>query len=76
VLKKLFPATRTNTMDAAAKLHASVDLVHRRLDKVVLTGERASELKVARKMGFEANTLYIDDLGYSSYDYFYEIAKA
>lgn len=76
VLKKLFPATRTNTMDAAAKLHASVDLVHRRLDKVVLTGERVSELKVARRMGFEANTLYIDDLGYSSYDYFYEIAQA
>jgi len=76
LLKKLFPATRTNSMKAAAKLHASVDLVHRRLDQVVLTGERESELAVARKMGFLANTLYVDDLGYSSYDYFYEIKKA
>lgn len=41
VLKKLFPATPTHSVQAAAKLHATADLVHRRIVRVELTGERA-----------------------------------
>jgi hypothetical protein len=73
LLKKLFPATRTNTMPAAAKLHATADLMHRQILDVVLTGERSSELKVARERGVIPNTLYIRDLGYTSYDHYLEI---
>jgi putative transposase len=76
LLKKLFPATRTNTMPAAAKLHATADLVHRQILDVVLTGERCSELDVAREKGVIPNTLYIRDLGYTSYDHFLEICLA
>jgi putative transposase len=76
LLKKLFPATRTNTMPAAAKLHATADLVHRQILDVVLTGERCSELEVAREKGVIPNTLYVRDLGYTSYDHFLEICLA
>jgi putative transposase len=73
LLKKLFPATRTNSVAAAAKLHATADLVHRRLVAVELTGERHSELKVVRAQPIVANTLYIRDLGYTDYDHYYDI---
>ncbi len=73
VLKKMFPATRTNSMGAAAKLHVTADLVHRRVVRVELTGERESELRVARSEPVESGTLYIQDLGYFSYDHFAEI---
>jgi len=73
LLKKLFPATRTNSVDAAAKLHASADLIHRRIVAVELTGERHSELKVARAQPVVPNTLYIRDLGYTDYDLYYDI---
>lgn len=73
LLKKLFPATRTNTMDAAGKLHATADLIHRRIINVEITGERDNELAIARAEPIVANTLYINDLGYLSYDYFFEI---
>jgi len=76
LLKKLFPATRTNSVEAAAKLHATADLVHRRIVRVELTGERDSELDVARAQPIESNTLYINDLGYTSYDYFADIKNA
>jgi putative transposase len=76
LLAKLFPATRTNAVKAAAKLHATTDLVHRRLVKVVLTGERDGELAVARAEPIEPNTLHINDLGYFAYDYFAAIKKA
>jgi hypothetical protein len=76
LLGKLFPATRTNSVAAAGKLHATADLVHRRLVHVRLTGERFSELKAARAIPIEANTLYINDLGYMSYDYFAQIKAA
>jgi putative transposase len=76
LLKKLFPATRTNCVEAAAKLHATADLVHPRIVAVVLTGERDSEIDVARAQPIEADTLYINDLGYTSYDYFAEIKQA
>jgi len=76
LLEKLFPATRTNIMPAAAKLHATADLVHRQVVDVVLTGERRSELEVARERGVVPNTLYIRDLGYVSYDFFLEICLA
>jgi len=73
VLKKLFPATRTNSVDAAAKLHVTSDLVHGQVVRVELTGERESELRVARSEGTTAGTLYIHDLGYYSYDFFADI---
>jgi len=73
LMKKLFPATRTNSVDAAGKLHATADLIGRRIVDVELTGERYSELKVARSRPVQAGTLYMSDLGYTSYDYFAEI---
>lgn len=76
LLKKLFPATRTNSMGAAGKLHTTVDLVHRQIVRVELTGERSSELAEARAHKIEPGTLYMNDLGYTSYDYFAEIKDA
>lgn len=70
VLKKLFAATRTNSMDAAGKIHATADVVHRRITAVTLTGERDSELREAQEQGIKADTLYIRDLGYNCYDEF------
>lgn len=75
VLKKLFPATRTNSVEAAAKLHATADLVSRRIVAVELTGERHSELKVVRARPIVPNTLYIRDLGYTDYDHYYDICE-
>jgi putative transposase len=74
LLKKLFPATRTNSVQAAGKLHATVDLVHRRIVHVELTGERHSELAVARAQPVVRNALYINDLGYNSYNYFRDLS--
>jgi putative transposase len=73
LLKKLFPATRTNIVKAAGKLHTTADLVHRRIVHVELTGERHSELAVARSRPIVKNALYINDLGYNSYDYFRDL---
>lgn len=70
LLKKLFPATRTNSVDAAAKLHASADIVHRRIVSVKVTGERTGDLDAARELGIEPDTLYIRDLGYTDYNEF------
>lgn len=70
VLKKLYPATRTNSVVAAGKLHATADVVHRRITAVTITGERDSELEQAQQQGIEAGTLYIRDLGYTCYDEF------
>lgn len=75
LLEKLFPATRTNTMAAAGKLHARADLVNRRIVRVELTSERESEIAVARKEPIEQSTLYMADLGYTSYDYYAELKK-
>lgn len=72
LLGKLFPATRTNSVQAAAKLHATSDLVHRRVLDVVVTGERKSELDVARAQPVQRGTLYIEDLGYYSFEHFKE----
>lgn len=76
VLAKLFPATRTNSVEAAAKLHATVDLVHRRITGVVLTGERQSEIGVAEEAVIEPGTLIINDLGYFKHRYFAKIKDA
>lgn len=73
LLKKLFPATRTNSVAAAGKLHASADVVRRRIVRVVLTGERTSDLEVARAQPVEPGTLYIQDLGYFSHEHFAEV---
>jgi IS4 transposase len=73
LLKKLFPATRTNSVKAAGKVHATADLMQRRIVQVKVTGERDSELAVARAQPLQPQALYISDLGYTSYDYFAEI---
>lgn len=70
LLRKLFPATRTNSVPAAGKVHVRADLVHRRILGVVVTGEREGELKVVRRLPVQAGTLYIRDLGYNDYDEF------
>ena len=44
LLKKLFPATRTNSMDAAGKIHATADVVHRRITAVSLKDESGRTL--------------------------------
>lgn len=75
LLEKLFPATRTNTIKAAAKLHARADLVNRRVIRVEVTGERESELEVARNEPLTPGTLYMSDLGYTAYAYFAEIKE-
>lgn len=69
LLKKLYPATRTNSVAAAAKLHATADLVRRRIVAAEITGERQSELDVAWAEPAVVGALYIDDLGYYSHDY-------
>jgi IS4 transposase len=76
VLEKLFPATRTNTMGAAAKVHVTAELRARRIIDVTLTGERSSELGELLLQDFAANTLYMVDLGYTSYDLFYLIKQS
>ena len=69
VLQQLFPATRTNVVDAAAKAHVTADLRARRILDVTVTGERDSELDEFHKVqDFNPNTLYLLDLGYTSYD--------
>jgi len=76
LLKKLFPATRTNSVDSAGKVHATADLLRRRITQVEITGERESELKVSRSRPIQAGTLYMSDLGYTCYDYFADIQRA
>jgi hypothetical protein len=73
LLAKLFPATRTNVVKAGGRLHATADLVQRRIVEVEITGERVSELAVARNRAITPNVLYMFDLGYASYDYFREL---
>jgi IS4 transposase len=76
LLGKLFPATRTKTMGAAGKLHVRADLVHRRVLGVVVTGERRSDVSVARTLPVQRGTLYIRDLGYVDYDEFARTVEA
>jgi len=73
LLKKLFPATRTNSVAAAGKVHATADVVHRRVTDVVVTGERESELAVVRAQPITAGALYLQDLGYFCHERFAEI---
>jgi putative transposase len=76
LLAKLFPATRTNVVDAAAKAHVTADLRGRHIVEVTLTGERGSELDELVQQSFVKNTLYIHDLGYTSYDMFALVVQA
>jgi IS4 transposase len=76
VLATLFPATRTNVVDAAAKAHVTADLRARRIVDVTVTGERGSELDALYLQEFVANTLYLLDLGYTSYDLFSALDRA
>ena len=75
LLAKLFPGTRTNHTQAAAKLHAQADIIHRRIVRVVVTGERDSEREVARQDPIQPGALYIRDLGYTNYDDFADIVE-
>jgi hypothetical protein len=74
LLKKLFPATRTNSVEAAGKVHATADVVQRRIVGVQITGERTSDLSVARGQPIVRDALYLEDLGYFSHDRLAEIA--
>ena len=76
LLKKLFPATRTKSVAAAGKVHATADLLRRRITQVEVTGERDSELAVARSRPIQAGTLYMSDLGYTDYNYFADIKNS
>ena len=76
LLSKLFPSTRTNSVEAAGKVHATADLVRRRVVAVEVTGERESELAIARAHSPKPGVLYMRDLGYTSYDHFAEIKGA
>jgi hypothetical protein len=76
LLCKLFSSTRTNSVPAAAKVHATADLVHRCVIGVEITSERKSEMAVAWEQPILPNTLCIDDLGYYCHDYFGKIVAA
>lgn len=70
LLGKLFPATRTNSVAAAAKVHATADVLERRIVGVEVTGERKSELHVAWDQPVVCEALYLVDLGYYCHDYY------
>ncbi len=76
LMKKLFPSTRTNSVAAAGKIHATADLIGRRIVDVELTGERHSELDVVRTRPIRPGILYMGDLGYTNYEYFAAIKMA
>lgn len=76
LLGKLFPATRTNSVKAAGKVHVRADVVQRRVLGVVVTGERESDVAVGRSQPVVPGTLCIRDLGYNDYDDFARIVKA
>lgn len=76
LLRKLFPATRTNSVEAAGKVHVRADLLRRRVVDVVVTGERDSDITVGRIMPVAAGTLNIRDLGYFDYDEFARTVNA
>lgn len=76
LLGKLFPATRTNSVEAAGKVHVRADLLGRRVLDVVVTGERESDVAVGRTQPVAAGTLRIRDLGYNDYDDFARTVKA
>lgn len=73
LLKKLFPATRINTVAAAAKLHATADVAHRQILKVEVMGERDSELAVTRSSPVVRGTLYLRDLAFTDYEHFADV---
>ena len=70
LLSKMFPATRTNSVAAAAKVHATADVVNRRIVKVEITGERGSELHVLWDQPIRPGALNLVDLGYYCHDFF------
>ena len=76
LLGKLFPATRTNSVEAAGKVHVRADLLQRRVLDVVVTGERESDVAVGRTQPVAAGTLRIRDLGYNDYDDFARTVNA
>lgn len=70
LLSKMFPSTRTNSVAAAAKLHATADVVNRRIVKAEITSERGSELDVVWRQEVVEDALYLSDLGYYCHAYF------
>lgn len=50
LFQKIFPARHTSKGGAAVRIHGTADVLHRRLVRVVVTGDRDSELAVARSI--------------------------
>jgi IS4 transposase len=70
LLSKMFASTRTNSVAAAAKVHATADVLQRRIVEAHITGERHSELDVVWAQEVVEDALYLNDLGYYCHDYF------
>jgi len=76
LLAEQFPATRTNSFKAAAKVHAVLALVGKKLDRVVVTPERTNDRRPWKRIGqWVKGSLLIFDLGYFSYSLFDRIEQ-
>ena len=70
LLKKRFPACRTNHTDAAAKLHVVLSVVGRGARSVKITSERRNDGRVFQVGPWVRNRLLLFDLGYYRYQLF------
>ena len=70
LLARRYPGTRTNSSPAAAKLHLVMSVMGKGLEKVKLTGERASDHRTLRMGPWVAGRLLLFDLGYFRYQLF------
>ena len=70
LLARRYPGTRTNSNPAAAKLHLVMSVMGKGLEKVKLTGERASDHRTLRMGPWVAGRLLLFDLGYYRYQLF------
>jgi len=70
LLTRRYPGTRTNSNPAAAKLHLVMSVMGKGLEKVKLTGERASDHRTLRMGPWVAGRLLLFDLGYFRYQLF------
>ena len=65
-----YPGTRTNSSPAAAKLHLVYSVLGRGVQRVKLTGERASDHRTLSIGPWVSNRLLMFDLGYFRYQLF------
>lgn len=70
LLKKAFPACRTNHTKAAAKLHVIMNVVGRGACSIKLTGQRVHDGPVLRAGSWVRDTLLLFDLGYYRFQLF------